>query len=131
LGGASLDRARGRCERQRGRQREFTYESVARYHVMRLHARIPTVPRALRKISLCADAMGHLSCNVRLRSRLPRPDASERDTPSGSPHSMTRPLRLAILACTSYLMLAHPASTAPVELDPPMLASPDPAASSF
>jgi len=44
---------------------------------------------------------------------------------------MSRPLRLAILACASYLMLAHPASTAPVELDAPVLASPDPAASSF
>lgn len=44
---------------------------------------------------------------------------------------MTRPLRLALLACASYLMLAHPASTAPVELDPPALSSPDPTASSF
>ena len=44
---------------------------------------------------------------------------------------MTRPLRIALLACVSYLMLAHPASTAPVELDPPTLATPDPAASSF
>ena len=44
---------------------------------------------------------------------------------------MTRPLRLTLLACVSYLTLAHPASTAPVALDPPTLASPDPLASSF
>src|SRR5580765_5635501 len=44
---------------------------------------------------------------------------------------MTRPLRIALLACVSYLMLAHSASTAPVELDAPALANPDPLASSF
>ena len=44
---------------------------------------------------------------------------------------MTRPLRIALLACVSYLMLAHSASTAPVALDAPALANPDPLASSF
>jgi len=44
---------------------------------------------------------------------------------------MTRPLRIALLGCVSYLMLAHSASTAPVELDAPALANPDPLASSF
>ena len=44
---------------------------------------------------------------------------------------MTRPLRIALIACVGYLLLAHPASTAPVELDPPALASPDPEASSL
>ena len=44
---------------------------------------------------------------------------------------MTRPLRFALLACVSYLMFARPASTAPVALDAPTLASPDPLASSF
>jgi hypothetical protein len=43
---------------------------------------------------------------------------------------MTRPLRIALLACVSYLMLAHSASTAPVALDAPALANPDPLASS-
>src|SRR5262245_56041121 len=37
---------------------------------------------------------------------------------------MTRPLRTAVLACASCFLLVHPASTAPVELDPPTLASP-------
>jgi hypothetical protein len=44
---------------------------------------------------------------------------------------MLRPLRIAMLSCVSCLMLAHPASTAPVELDPPTLDSPDVQASSF
>ena len=44
---------------------------------------------------------------------------------------MARPLRIALLACVSYLLLAHSASTAPVELDVPALDSPDPEASSY
>jgi len=44
---------------------------------------------------------------------------------------MTRPLRIALLACMSYLMLTSPAWSATVGLDTPTLASPDPAASSF
>src|SRR5262245_11785049 len=45
---------------------------------------------------------------------------------------MTRPLRVALLACVSIFLLAPvPASTAPVELDPPTITSPDPEASSL
>jgi hypothetical protein len=44
---------------------------------------------------------------------------------------MTRPLRIALLACVSYLLLAHTAMTASVELDPPTIDSPNPEASSF
>ena len=44
---------------------------------------------------------------------------------------MTRPLRIALLACVSYLLLAHSAMTATVELDPPTLASSTTEASSF
>jgi hypothetical protein len=44
---------------------------------------------------------------------------------------MTRPLRNALLACASYALFALPAATAPVDLDPPTLASPDPEASSL
>ena len=45
---------------------------------------------------------------------------------------MTRPLRAVFLACVSLFLLAPlPASTAPVELDPPTLTSPDPEASSL
>ena len=54
------------------------------------------------------------------------------ETPfTGAPTLMTRPLRIALLGCMSYLMLAHSASTAPVALDAPALATPDPLASSF
>src|SRR5262249_30170986 len=42
----------------------------------------------------------------------------------GASLPMTRPLRVAVIACASYLLLAHPASTAPVELDPPAVDSP-------
>ena len=35
-----------------------------------------------------------------------------------------RPLRAAVIACASYLLLAHPARTATVDLDPPMVDSP-------
>ena len=45
---------------------------------------------------------------------------------------MTRPLRIALVICACSLMFARPASTAPVELDPPALAtSSDGLASSF
>jgi hypothetical protein len=44
---------------------------------------------------------------------------------------MTRPLRIALLACASCLLLAPQASAAPVDLDAPILASPDPEASSL
>src|SRR5262247_2415305 len=42
----------------------------------------------------------------------------------GAPIPMKRPLRFALLACASYLLLAHPALTTPVELDAPELDSP-------
>jgi hypothetical protein len=44
---------------------------------------------------------------------------------------MARPLRMTLLACVSSLLLAHTASTAPVELDVPTLDTPDPEASSY
>jgi hypothetical protein len=44
---------------------------------------------------------------------------------------MTRPLRIAILACASFLILTRTASSAAVQLDAPTLSSPDPLASSF
>src|SRR5262245_55361933 len=50
---------------------------------------------------------------------------------SGAPIPMNRPLRIGLLACATYLLLAHPALTTPVELDAPALDSPDPLASSF
>src|SRR4030095_4051610 len=67
-----------------------------------------------------------------LRSRPPPvPGATSPTTPTGSPTLMDTPLRIALLACVSYLLLAHTASTAPVELDVPALDSPDPEASSY
>jgi len=44
---------------------------------------------------------------------------------------MTRPLRIALLVCASCLILARSASSASVQLDAPVLSSPDPLASSF
>jgi hypothetical protein len=44
---------------------------------------------------------------------------------------MNRPLRIVIIACASHLLLAPAAWTAPVELDPPTLASASTEASSF
>jgi hypothetical protein len=44
---------------------------------------------------------------------------------------MIRPLRIALLACASILMLARTASSAAVQLDAPTLSSPNPLASSF
>ena len=44
---------------------------------------------------------------------------------------MNRPLRIALFACVSCMLLARSAMSASVDLDAPTLASPDPLASSF
>src|SRR5262249_30636654 len=70
--------------------------------------------------------MSYLSCRNANRSRHPpglMHHAIHLARP-GAPRLMTRPLRVALIACASYLLLAHPALTAPVELDAPTVDSP-------